>query len=115
MSTTPGFGIRELQPAQSQPELVVNPAIRALEVFAQLRVVDKDLTAPPGTPADGDCYIVADGATGAWLANDRNIASWQLTAWVFFAPKSGYRAWVIDEADFYVFTDAGSPSGWVPD
>lgn len=112
MSTTPGLSIREFQAAQAQPELVINPAIRTLEIFCQLRVLDKDLSIPPSAPADGDAYLVAAGATGAWAGNDTSIASWQQTAWAFFAAKDGYRAWVADEAAFYLFSDAGSPSGW---
>ena len=43
-----------------------NEALRPLDGLVQLAVLDRDLTAPPASPADGDHYIVASGATGDW-------------------------------------------------
>jgi hypothetical protein len=40
----------------------------------QLAVLDRHLTAPPASPADGDRYIVASGAAGAWAGWDLNVA-----------------------------------------
>lgn len=38
-------------------------------------VADKDLTAPPGSCADGACYIIAATATGAWAGKETRIAT----------------------------------------
>ena len=45
--------------AQAQKHVTHNEALRLLDGLVQLAVLDRDLTAPPGAPADGDRYIVA--------------------------------------------------------
>lgn len=40
--------------------------LRRLSALAQLSVIDKDLTVAPGSPSNGDIYIVGQGATGTW-------------------------------------------------
>ena len=50
--------------AQAQKHVTHNEALRILDGLVQLSVLDRDLTSPPGSPADGDRYIVASGATG---------------------------------------------------
>ena len=56
-----------------------------LDGLVQLSVLDRDLTAPPGSPADGDRYIVASGATGDWAGWDLNVALWTDGAWLRLA------------------------------
>jgi hypothetical protein len=48
------------------------------------------LTAPPGSPARGDCYAVPAGATGAWAGHGGELAKW-VTAWRFHSPAEGQR------------------------
>ena len=45
---------------------------------------------PPGSPTNGDTYIVATG-TGDWNGEDTNIAIWfnDDTTWRFFTPIAG--------------------------
>ena len=64
-----------------------------------LSVKDRDLTGPPGSPADGDSYIVAATATGAWAGKEKQVAVWDgISAWVFSgAPREGWVASVDDE------------------
>lgn len=62
--------------AQAQKHVTHNEALRVLDGVVQLSVKDRDLTAPPPSPADGDRYIVASGATGAWAGWDLNVAFW---------------------------------------
>ena len=109
--TTPNLEFDELIAAQSQPEVLVNRALRRADVIIQLGVIDKDTTAPPGSPADGDAYIVPPGATGAWLGHTEHVAYYS-NGWLFLIPQQGWLCYVIDEASFYVFV-AGSPQQWV--
>ncbi len=75
MSETPLLGITELEASQSQPEIPVNEAIRVLESGAgQLIVIDKDLSVPPVSPAEGDVYIIPSGASGVWASFPFHIA-----------------------------------------
>jgi hypothetical protein len=84
--------------AQAQKHVTHNEALRLLDGLVQLAVLDRDLTTPPGSPADGDRYIVASGATGDWAGWDLNVALWTDGAWLRLPPRAGWRAWVEDEA-----------------
>jgi hypothetical protein len=97
MSTTPNLALPYILASQAQKHVTHNEAIRALDVLVQVAVADRDLGAPPGSPAEGDRYIVAAAATGAWSAHDGEIAAWQDAAWMFYAPAEGWMAWVADE------------------
>lgn len=110
--TTPILGITELAASQSQPEVIVNRAIRILEAFSPLSVVDRDLTTPPGSPSDGDRYIIPAGATGVWSSKEGQIALYLSTDWVYVLPRAGWMAYVQDE-DAYVRYATGSPSAWI--
>lgn len=74
----------------------------------QLSVLDHDLTAPPGSRADGDRYIVASGATtGPWSGWDLNVALRTDGAWLRLPPRTGWRAWVEDEGLLLAYDGAG--------
>ncbi len=101
--------------AQAQKHVTHNEALRILDGLVQLSVIDRDLTASPVSPADGDRYIVGSGATGDWVGWDLNIALWNDGAWLRLPPRIGWRTWVEDEALLLVWTGAawevvGEPS-----
>ena len=83
--------------AQAQKHVTHNEALRLLDGLVQLSVLDRDLTAPPGSPADGDRYIVASGATGDWAGWDLNVALWTDGVWLRLPPRTGWRVWIEDE------------------
>lgn len=103
---TPNLGLPFLMAAQAQKHVTHNEALRALDALIQLAAIDRDLAAPPDAPVDGDRYIVAAGATGAWAGHDAEIAAFQDGAWVFFTPRAGWRAWIGDEALLVVWNGA---------
>ena len=75
--------------AQAQKHVTHNEALRLLDGLVQLSVLDSDLTAPPGSPADGDRYIVASGSTGDWTGWDQNVALFTDGAWLRLPPRAG--------------------------
>ncbi len=97
MDTTPNLSLPYIMAAQAQKHVTHNEAIRALDALVQLTVLDRDLAAPPPSPADGARYIVAASATGAWLGQDGRIAAFQDGAWIFHSPLEGWVAWIADE------------------
>ena len=101
--TTPKLQMPELVVGQAGKELTHNQALAVLDQLAQAVVVDKDLAAPPGSPANGSMYIVAAGATDAWAGQSGKLAYWLTTvaAWTFITPADGWSAWVTDEAVRY--------------
>ncbi len=84
----------------------MNENLRLLTTLVQPIVLDKDLTAPPASPASGDKYIVDASATGAWASKDGQITVYDGAAWVFFEPVKGWRFYVDDESIDYRFDGA---------
>ncbi|MGE3770423.1 MAG: DUF2793 domain-containing protein [Bdellovibrionales bacterium] len=102
MSTSPNLGMAYIASGQAQKEITHNDALNILDALVQPRVLDRDLAAPPGSPADGDCYIVAASATGAWAGHENDIAAYY-NGWLFLAPQAGWRAYADDESAMLEF------------
>lgn len=106
MSDTARFTLPLIEAAQAQKHVTHNEALVTLDALAHLHLLDRDLAAPPGSPADGDTYLVAAGATGAWAGHDGEIA-WALDGgWRFQAPVEGMLAHVADEDILIVYSAA---------
>ncbi|HEY4775548.1 MAG TPA: DUF2793 domain-containing protein [Xanthobacteraceae bacterium] len=102
---TPRLGLPYIEAAQAQKHVTHNEALDALDAFIQLAVESRSLTSPPGSPAEGDCYIPASGATGAWSGFDLAIALYSGGAWVKLAPPPGTKTFVKDERLTVTFAD----------
>ncbi len=98
MSETARLGLPLLAAAQAQKHITHNEALAVLDMVVQASVLDRDLTVPPGTPAEGDAYIVAAGASGDWSGHDGEIAAFSAGVWMFAVPFTGLLAWLEDEA-----------------
>ena len=107
MDETPNLTLPYIMAAQAQKHVTHNEAIRMLDAVVQLAVIDRDLTAPPGTPNDGERYIVGAASTGAWAGMDNQIAAWQDNAWIFYSPLEGWLAWLADEDKLISWDGAG--------
>jgi len=110
MDQTPNIGLPYIMAAQAQKHVTHNEAIRALDAILHLAVRDQDQATPPASPADGDRYIVAAPATGAWSGHEHEIAAFQDGAWMFYPPREGWIAWLEDD-DAAVVWDGSS---WLP-
>lgn len=98
--------------AQAQKHVTHNEGMTLLDTLVQLSVLDKDLSAPPGSPVEGDTYIVAgvEGggtATGAWIGWETRVARYIDGTWRSYLPGAGggagWLAFVQDEGSLYVF------------
>lgn len=104
MATTNNLNIPLIEQGQSQKEVTMNEAITILDAVIGGGVIDKDLTAPPGSPSVGDRYIVAGSPTGAWSGHAKDIAYYFDGGWRFITPGEGFMQWVNDENLLYVYT-----------
>lgn len=107
MTDTANLGLPCIEGSQAQKHVTHNEALRILDTLVQLAVQDRDLTAPPAPPAEGERWIVKTGATGAWAGRDHAIAAWQDGAWLFSAARAGWLCYVIDEGALLAF-DGGA-------
>ncbi|XWN33733.1 MAG: DUF2793 domain-containing protein [Devosia sp.] len=103
MSNSPNIELPYVQAAQAQKHVTVNEAFRRIDAVMQLAVIDRNRTSPPGAPQEGDRHVVAAGATGAWAGRGLDVAAYLDGAWVFFAPKAGWVAFVSNEGVLIYF------------
>lgn len=75
--------------------------LRTLSALTQPVVLSRT-TALPGSPTDGDIYIVPDGAG----SNPNEIAIRDNGSWVYLVPEEGWTAYVIDSAENVQFDGA---------
>lgn len=102
MATTAHLGITLIEQAQAQKEVSVNEALLRMDALLNTGAKDKDLAAPPSSPAEGDVYIVAASATGDWTGQSGNLAYFN-QIWRFIAPREGLTLWVNDEDKAYSY------------
>lgn len=88
---------------QAQKHVTVNEALLVLDSLVFLALLDRSLSAPPGSPAEGARYLVAASPSGAWAGHAGDIAVFQDGAWVFLTPRIGWRAVVLDEGAEILF------------
>ena len=70
-----------------------NEALQQLDVVVAAAVEGPPLATPPASPAAGNCYIVASGATGAWAGHAQQLAAYSAGGWRFVAPLDGMSAY----------------------
>lgn len=89
-SRTPRLDLPLLFAGQSQKEGFVNEITARLDALLGL-AIEGELSMPPATALDGQSWLVAAGASGAWLGRAGQIASHQAGNWLYTAPVDGLR------------------------
>lgn len=79
-------------------------------------VTNMTTTTPPGSPSDGDTYVVGASATGAWSGQDDDVAIWDANespaAWNFVTPTDGMAVWNLADDTEYRWDAGVSPAAW---
>lgn len=109
MSNSPRFALLYLSEGQAQAEVPLNENYNALETLINANILDRDLSTPPGSPADGDAYFVLATGTDEWEDHDGSIA-YYYDGWYFFTPVSGMMVYVVDEKQSLMYDG----TRWVP-
>lgn len=113
MSNSPNLNLTYLAASQAQKHVTVNEALRVLDALCNLTIIDRNLTSPPGSPGEGDCYIVASTGADGWAGHDLEIAFYADSAWQFVTPRNGWKAFIVDEQQFVYWSTDASPDAWV--
>src|SRR5882762_2975898 len=88
---------------------------RMWQALIEPTVINITTSAAPGSPVNGDTYVVATGGSGAWTGKDAMIAYYTTmndagtAGWEFYAPLAG---WVVNDQSsggYYRYTG----STWV--
>lgn len=108
--TTPNLSLPELVASQAQPHVTVNTALRRLDALVQASVISETNT-PPGSPAEGDRYIVGTSPTGAWVGHEGEIAAFIGGGWTFLMPAAGWLVYNESDGEHYRCDGATTP-GW---
>lgn len=94
---SPVLSVPYITEGQFGAEITHNDGVNVQESFAQLSVKSRTTAAQPGSPANGDAYLLTAAATGTdWAANPSKIAFYY-SGWKFYTVKEGWRLWVQDE------------------
>lgn len=100
---TPRHELPYLFAGQAQKEAFVNEGFARLDALVQ-PVVLGERAAPPTDPSPGDCYLIADGASGSWIGHDRAIASRAENQWLYSPPREGARVYDLASGSLALFT-----------
>lgn len=90
---TPRWALPNLFAGQAQKELFHNEALARIDMLLHGQVESAEETVPPPLPAQGQCWIVAAGATGSWLGRDGSVACWTEGGWRHIEPRAGLALW----------------------
>jgi hypothetical protein len=113
MAETPRYQLPLLAAGQAQKEITHNEALVALDALLGLAVQSRGLAVPPASLVTGAAWLVADSASGAWAAQDGQIAVWTGGGWRFHTPVLGQCLYVLDEARMLVRAGTGwHEGGW---
>lgn len=104
--TTERAKLQELLESQAGAYITINETFRQLEAILVGGVIDKDLSAPPASPAAGSVYIVGAAPTGVWEGRANNLAHYYNASWHFYIPTADWRVWVSDESMEYRYSGA---------
>ena len=111
MSASANLALPFIEGGELLPDVTLNETLRLIDTLVQLAILDRDLNAPPGSPVEGQRWIVkaTPSPTGAWAGHGNHVAAWQDGGWVFCTPKIGWFAFLIDEGALV----AWSGTAWV--
>jgi hypothetical protein len=96
--TTNRLGLPLLVAGQGQKDITHNEALLAVDALLHPVAASRGVAAPPGSPAEGACWLVPGAAAGAWGGQDGRLACWTSGGWRFFDLPQGARLWIEDEA-----------------
>jgi len=91
--STPRFELPFILPGQAQKELFHNEALLRIDAALSAAAEGAPRPDPPANPAEGESWIVAQGASDAWSGKADQLACWTAGGWRFVPPAAGMTVW----------------------
>ncbi|MBB3316985.1 hypothetical protein FHT77_002866 [Rhizobium sp. BK181] len=104
---TNNLALPYILPSQAQKHVTHNEALQRLDAIVQLSVTGESSLPPPDV-SEGQCYLVSEGAGGAWSGRDGMLALRQDAAWIYIEPRTGWRAFFMAQGQLRAL----STDGW---
>lgn len=106
MSDTTRLQLPLIAAAQAQKHVTHNEAIMRLDGLVQMTAKSYTTSAQPGSPSDGDLYLLPSGKTGADWGGYSNyaVAHYYDGIWHQYHPNQGWTCFVQDTAKLYYYT-----------
>jgi hypothetical protein len=102
-----------MQQRMEESEVGLNAMQNRFESLIQGSVKSRTTTAQPGSPANGDRYILPTGPTGAvWGTFTAGRIAIYYDGWEQLTPKEGWRVWVDDEDCMVQHDGTAGAVGW---
>lgn len=108
MSNEPITGLTYQEEGSLQTGALQNAELNYYGAWLNCVVLSVGDAAPPGSPADGDRYIVGAVATGAWATHDDKLAVYR-DGWQFYEPIEGVTVHNLDDSSDWINEGSG---GW---
>jgi hypothetical protein len=110
--TTPNRGIPYVPENTLDPAAGLNLSLDVIDAVMTPSVISIGDTAPPGSPADGDLYIVGVG-TGAWAGQNDNLARYRSEGafWQFYTGGTQVN-FVLNLDDGLPYANLNDSNGW---
>jgi hypothetical protein len=96
VSTTPRLALPYILAQQAQKEVTHSAGLNRLDALVQPVVQQVGLNTPPGSPTNGQCWVIGPSPTGAWAGQANKLAQRIGGAWVFYATFVGLTVFDVD-------------------
>lgn len=100
--TTPNLNLPYILPSQAMKHITHNEALQLIDAATHAAVA-ATLATPPVTPSEGSLYMVDAAASGPWTGKSGKLAFFIDGAWIYLAPRAGWRAWFATDGRTRIF------------
>ena len=91
------FALPFIAAGQAQKELTHNEALALIDAGIGAAAESAGIDTPPAVPEIGQCWIIGDTLTGAWMGRAGTLACWTDGGWRFLGGIEGLAVWIKDQ------------------